>query len=153
MLTVAENRFARQAPFKSPLEGVIDYAWDAFVRAVSTRSIRDVSIGGGIGSFDLQPRRLGEIGVMENLRRENNRWIGDLTPKYEALRQNAILQYEVFVLSVKTYDEEKIARPEGVSRSGALVILQRGGVGALKAWPEGVFKTTKALFERANNLF
>lgn len=157
-MIAAADRFAgaRQL-FKSVLSGVPDAAWDAFVRAVSSRSIRDVSRGGGIGSFDLRPRRLGEIGVMVNLLRgDRGKWVGDLAPEYADLGRDATLQYRVFALSTKLYDadlvEGRIARPEGVSRSGALAVLHCGGKGAIDGWPRA-FKTTRETFDRANDIF
>jgi hypothetical protein len=157
--TASVNRFARPL-YKSALSGVTDAQWDAFVCACSTRVIQGLSPAQGIGSFDLHPRRLGELGVMVNLRRGRCTWTGDLVPAYADLRINAIRQYEVFVHSMKEYDgrlgdgsDLRLRPPPGASRSGALVILHCGGVGALEAWPERAFATTKALFERSNNLF
>lgn len=149
------ERFSRPL-FKSVLDGVSDVEWDAFVRALSTHTIRNVSLAGGIGSFDLRPRRLGELGVMINMRRDKRgAWVGDLAPKFEHLGANAGQQFEVFALSMKKYDIElaSTARPEGVSRSGRLAILHCGGSGALEKWPEGAFKTTKAIFDRSNGIF
>lgn len=152
----AANRF-RRVPLGSALPGVSDAAWDAFVRAMSARPIRSAAPSGGIGSFDLRQRRLGEIGVMANMRREAGRWVGDLLPQYARLGEDAAQQYQVFVLSTRLYDavqaEGRIPRPAGVTRSGALAILHCGGTEALRAWPEGAFKTTMETFGRANNIF
>ena len=155
----SQDRFARVL-FKSELPGVADAAWDAFVRAMSVSVIKGCSKGGGIGSFDLRPVRLGELSVMENLRREEappGRWVGDLAGRYAGLREDAILQYEVFVMSVRAYDEEilagEIAVPGGVTRSGAHAVLHCGRRQALAEWPEGAFKTTRELFNKVNNLF
>ena len=156
--SVALPRFTQPALFRSPLEGVHDATWDRFVRAMSTQMIRDISKGGGIGSFDLRPRRLGELGVLSNMRRdENRRWVGDFVAPYtrETFLQNAILQYKVFSLSMKKYDEElvKMNIPDGASHSGCLAILHCGGHGALEQWPDKAFKNTRTVFDRTNNIF
>ena len=159
-ITASADRFLRSVIRRSALDGVSDAAWDAFVRAMSVRTIRGVSLGGGIGTFDLRPRRLGEIGVMKNLRREGEppgRWVGDLESKYAALGDSSGQQYEVFVMSVRAYDEEilagEIAIPGGVTRSGAHAVLHCGRRQALAEWPEGAFKTTRELFNKVNNIF
>lgn len=159
MLTSAQKmeRFSRPL-FSSVLAGVSASAWDAFVRALSTSGMRTTAVSGAVGSFELRPRRLGEIGVLTNMRRDaGGRWVGDFVAPYseESIRLDANLQYEIFALSMKRYDDElsSLVRPEGASRSGCLAILHCGGRGALKRWPEGAFDTTKAIFDRANKLF
>jgi hypothetical protein len=151
------ERFARHL-LRSVLPGVTDVAWNKFVRAMSVQTIRDVSARGGIGSFDLPPRRLGELEVMVNLRRaDGGKWQVDLVPRYGSLGEDAILQGHIFSLSMKRYDEEigrgDLVLPEGVSRSGALGILHCGGRGALCAWPETRFESTRATFSRTNGIF
>ncbi len=163
-------RFAR-VPFKSELSDVADEAWDAFVRAIALyvapdstelrpRPIRHISISGGYGSFDLRPRRLAELGVLTNVRRdERGKCTGDFVPPYSEteLLRNSVLQYNLFVSSVKKYDEDiiegRVCLPDGVSRSGAHAVLHCGGRGALLRWPDGAFRTTQEVFDRTNNLF
>lgn len=151
--------FARRV-FKSPLVGVNDAAWDRFVVAMSTQAICGKSRYGGLGSFDLTPKRLGELGVLTNMRRQAKPpglWIGDFVAPYTETKflRDAEEQYVLFKRSTKLYDDEltHIARPEGVSRSGALAIMHRGGSEALTSWPARGFKTTREVFARANNLF
>lgn len=144
--------------FKSPLSEVTDAAWDAFVRTLSMRPIGATSEAGGIGSFDILPRRLGELGVMMNMRRgPDGKWTGDFVQPYsaESIRCDAGLQLRIFTLSMREYDKDLVGmtRPPGASRSGCLAILHRGGAGALGRWPGGAFRTTREIFERANNLF
>ena len=159
----AEAIASRRVVFRSPLQGVPDEAWDRFARIMSVQAIAGVSPGGGVGSFALRPRRLGEISchgepVMVNLHRgRGGAWEGDLSPGCQNLQRNAVQQYQVFVLSTRAYDEEmgrgEISRPPGVTRSGALAVLHCGGRAALSVWPAGAFKTTMGIFERTNNLF
>ena len=151
-------RFAEQRLFPSPLVDVPDEAWDVFLRASSTRKISEVSRSGAIGSFELRPRRLGELGVMVNLRRgPGGIWVGDLAPKYANLKVSGGKQREVFEISTKAYDDElsagTFAKPDGVTRSGAHAILHFGGRGAIESWPERAFLGTRAAFERTNGLF
>jgi hypothetical protein len=156
MLGAAMDRFAAE-PQRSILAGVSDAAFDAFQRAMASQRISDVSKE-GLGSFALGLRRLGELGVMANLRRaEAGRWCGDWVPPYSeaAFLGSLRLQAKIFHASVRNHDAELagLARPAGASRSGCLAILHRGGLGALREWPAGAFRSTKALFERANGLF
>jgi hypothetical protein len=157
MPQASENRFTKRSTLKSALPGVSDEAWDHFVRIMSTKSITNVSLGGAIGSFELRPRRLGQIGVMTNLRRgDKGIWEGDLVEKYEHLGRDATQQYQVFALSMRLFDEEmsggKVKIPPGVNRGGALAILHCGGKEALGMWPEKMFKTTKILFDKTNEI-
>lgn len=162
MLTAGSDgtgRFAR-VPFKSPLSGVSDVAWDAFALALSVRGVSATAASGGVGSFELRPRRLGELGILTNMHRdERGKWVGDyVLPDTEALiRCRPARQLEIFSLSMVAYDADLtsglLARPDGASRSGCLAILHCGGTGALERWPEGAFKTTRAIFDRVNGLF
>jgi len=151
------DRFTKRVLFPSFLPGVSNEACDAFVRAMSTQAITATSRAGWIGSFELRPRRLGEIEVMTNVRRGPHSWTGDLLPGYESLPKSGTKQYEVFARSNKLYDDQmtsgEIARPDGVSRSGALAVLHCGGREALVTWPKGAFKSTKILFEKTNGTF
>ena len=147
--SMATPRFTRTL-VESPLPGVTAPQWDALARACSVQGIRAISRSGGIGSYDMRPRRLGELGVMENLRRgPGGRWVGDLVQEYADLGVDLRLQNRVFAASMVAYDQEiasaALVLPEGVSRSGGLAILHRGGGGALRAWPEGAFAEARAL--------
>src|SRR5271165_4421423 len=120
-----ENLLVRKMVIKSPLPGVSSEKWDVFVRIMSVQLIKDVSLAGGIGSFDLRPRRLGELEVMTNLHRNDRGvWVGDLLPKFALIRSSLGLQYKIFEDSMKKYDaalvSEEIVKPENVSKSGAL---------------------------------
>jgi hypothetical protein len=160
-----ESRFTTSAStlLQSPLEGVSAEAWHKLMRKMSVQAIGDISESGGFGSFDLRARRLGELGVMANLRTERRGdrqiWVGDFVAPYteaEFLR-SLVVQTKVFKVSMKGYDLEMkagtIVRPEGVSRSGALAILHRGGKGALASWPSRALSDTIALHEAAKDIF
>lgn len=120
----------------SPIPGVSDDAWRAFVAAMTVRPAVDAEGAKGFGCFDLRPRRLAEIGVA--------------TPTtFEEC-------YTAFEKSVVTYVDDvragRLAVPEGVSEAGAIAILQRGGRGALAAYPD-MFPATREVYERAKECF
>lgn len=156
----AEDRF--NTILQSPLAGVSASVWSAFVRALDTQAIGAVSASGGYGSFDLRPRRLAELGYMQDLRStdRNGRTIqvgAFVHPFTEAkLLVDPILQYRILVTSIKGYDAEltagEVTKPAAVSRSGALAILHRGGRGALRTWPK-LFSDTQALYDATKGLF
>ena len=124
------------APLTSPLAGVSDDAWRSFVRAMTVRPAVDPEGAKGHGCFDLRPRRLAELDLA--------------TPStFEEC-------YAAFAKSVATYlddiDAERLTVPEGVSRAGALALLQRGGRGALAAYPD-MFTDTREVYDRARECF
>jgi len=156
----------RLAP--SPLVGVTDVAWNRFLGVMHVQAINAVSTSGGFGCFDLRPRRLAEIRIMRDVKLERRSRDEDLGGKRavyvgefvsstrEAFLNSFPMQLDAFVKSNRLYDivlRQELHRPEGVSRSGALAILHRGGKGALATWPEKALEETKALFERANLIF
>lgn len=161
-----ESRFgfaSASVLLQSPLEGVSAEAWHKFLRAMSVQAIGDISESGGFGSFDLRARRLGELGMMDNLRTERRGgrqvWVGDFVEPYNEVEflRNFVTQTTVFKASMKAYDAEMkagtIVRPEGVSRSGALAILHRGGRAALSNWPSRALGDTIALHEATKDIF
>jgi len=155
-----EDRF--HTILTSPLAGVSASAWSTFVRALDTQTIGAVSASGGYGSFDLRPRRLAELGYMQDLRSANRNGrtiqVGDfiLPLTEEKLLADPILQYKILVNSIKGYDAEltvgEVTRPTTVSRAGALAILHRGGRGALRAWPR-LFSDTQIIYTATQGLF
>jgi hypothetical protein len=161
--TAEAGRFSR-AHLLSPLEGVPDRAWEAYVRACSVAGVRERTSHGLFGSFAMRARRLGEIGVLECVRRDDRGvWVGDFVPPdtEEGFLASPARQIEVFSDSTRRYDVElsagvasgAIARPAGASRSGCLAILHCGGIGAIQRFPGGAFASTTRLFQATNNLF
>jgi hypothetical protein len=145
--------------YKSPLLGAVDAEWDKFVRLCSTCPIKNQSISGGVGSFDIRPRRLGELGVMTGMHRgEGGKWEGEFAAPYTAASFTLpSKQLEVFSLSMKKYEDDlragRLQKPKNVSLSGALAILHCGGEGALSSWPQNAFKSTTELFTKVNGIF
>ncbi len=165
---------------KSELPGVSDNDWTDFVFAMKVGQRSSISPSNGLGMFDMRYKRLADFKLVSNLRYERdpqtNRsvqiadWTGSLTRVDPATNQpvqtaksreeflaSAADQYDVFVRSMRAYAREivthKIKVPSGVSMSGALAILHRGGRAALAKWTEQQFESTKELFNRTNGVF
>lgn len=155
------RRFSERAA--SPLAGVPADAWRSLVAALDVQPISAVSTSGGLGSYDVRPRRLVEIGYAVNLRSSRTgagrqiyvcdfvlpwtqrRFLADPVAQYVVLTRSSSLYYEAM-------RSGELQRPDGVSLSGALAILHVGGRGALKGWPD-LFSDTRARFEAAQGLF
>lgn len=151
------------ACLESPLSGVSNEVWGKFYRTLKIQPSDQVSESGGLGAFDIRPRRLVELKYAEGLRTERTakgrqihvcefflpwteeKFLEDSIAQYVAFRRSMLLYY-----TAMTSGELKL--PEGVSKAGALAILHRGGEGALKSWPN-IFSDTRAVFDRVQGLF
>ena len=93
-------------------------------------------------------------------------WVGEFVSPLTQRRflSEPTIQYRTFVDSVKLYIDGlragTVAKPDGgfpcgMSLSGALAVLHRGGPGGLKNWGDESrrFDDTVALYERANGIF
>jgi hypothetical protein len=147
----------------SELVDVSDEGWALFVRSLEVQPIKTISSSGGLGSYDMRPRRLVELDRASNLRSvraHGKRHTYDCDFKApltkERFLDDVMLQYRVFSQSMKRYHEElrsgALKQPDGVSLAGALAILHVGGRGALRAWPE-LFDNTRARYEAAQGAF
>lgn len=160
-----------QRVLKSEIPNVSDEAWTRFVFAVKTAQPSAVSASNALGMFELKARRLADLGLVENIKRARSplgrlMWVGEFVSpltQREFLSKPAI-QYQAFVDSIKAYIEnlrtESIPKPDGgfplgMSLSGALAVLHRGGPNGLKSWndEENRFEDTVSLYERANGIF
>jgi len=161
-----------------------------------------ISKSGGLGMFDIRPRRLVELGYATGLRSErrptlhawNRRMVGgvlvwDAEKRCERCKvswtedadmatcpngrqiqtcefilpwtqsrflTNPLAQYTSMAQSMKIYydaiKDGKLVKPAEASTAGALVVLHRGGKGALGAWPK-LFEGTKRLYDRLQKIF
>ena len=150
---------------KSPLVGVADAPWTDFVFSMKVGDRETVSGSNGLGLFDVRYKRLRDFGLVENVHYERdpvtNRsvqvayWVPPLTR--DLFLKSASAQYKVFVASMSAYFRElrarELALPKGVSASGALAILHRGGPGALAKWGERQFEATRDLCRLCNGVF
>jgi hypothetical protein len=143
---------------ESPLEGVSAAAWQRFISALEVQPVGQVSDSGGLGAFDMRPRRLVELGYATNLRRIDNRQCCDFTSPWSQSRFLADLfaQHTVLSKSMRSYYDAlrrgELVKPKEVSMSGALAVLHIGGRGALAAWPK-LFTNTRALYDATRGAF
>lgn len=148
---------------KSPLSGISHEAWSQFVAALEVQPIRAVSESGGLGAYDIRPRRLQELGlarVGKRTRSARGRFKNEcefVPPLTQAQFLNdPVTQYRALVLSITAYHRDltsgKLRKPEDISLAGALAILHRGMREALKSWPD-LFSDTRALHDRAQGAF
>lgn len=156
------HRFASN--LESPLEGVHNDAWQRFVSALEVLPINAVSKSGGLGSYDIRPRRLVELGYATGLRSlrtdEGHRQVQacDFAPPWTKARflADPVAQYTVLAKSTRAYYDAlrrgELMRPSDVSIAGALAILHIGGRGALAGWPK-LFEHTRAIYESARGAF
>jgi hypothetical protein len=147
----------------SPLAGIPAHAWRRFVAALKVQNFDRVSIGGGLGAYNIRPRRLVEIGRAKHFRRVQDidgpaKQVCDFIAPWteERFLADPTAQYAVLVKSMRLYYDAlrdgTVKRPTGVSLAGALVVLHAGGRGALEGWPD-LFDDTKALFEATRGMF
>jgi hypothetical protein len=175
---------------ESPLRGVTRDAWRTFYVGLEMQAPGEISESGGLGMFDIRPRRLVELGYATGLRSERrpvqHKWIGERCTRCKLTRSedveqetcpngrqiqvcefilpwtqtrflgNPYAQYTAFAQSMRLYydalREGNLAKPKDVSVAGALVMLHRGGRGALEAWPQ-IFAGTKTLFDKVQKAF
>lgn len=157
------------SPSTSPLEGVSEISWRYFVVAMSTkqdgaaRPFKSISDSGGLGAFDMRPRRLVELKYATGLTRKKSakgRHIYEcvfVAPRtQEKFLSNPVTQNVAFCESMAEYHKAMqsgvLKRPKDCSLAGALALLHIGGRGALKSWPK-LFENTRAQYERAAKLF
>ncbi len=147
----------------SPLPNVSDASWAQFVRLLETQDVRAVSNSGGFGAYDMRPKRLAELRIVRLAglgRSRNNRqhYECEFIPPWnqDKFLSDPRLQYRVLVMSMAKYAEEMrsglIQKPEDLSLSGALAILHRGMIGALKGYPK-LFDDTRQLLSQAQGVF
>lgn len=85
-MTAAVGRFRNVGP-SSQLNGVSNAAWQHLVAALEVQSITVVSPSGGLGAYDMRPRRLVELGYATNprTRRQPHEWL--TSPEVDVCRQ------------------------------------------------------------------
>lgn len=157
-MSVCVARTFSAAPImRSPLSGVTNEAWTKFVRVLEVQPLSAVSESNTIGMFAHRPRRLVDIGIMEkprHFRAPNERMVcaAEFVPPMTDILflKSPLAQYEALVASMVGYAKEYEKVPDGFSFAGMLAILHRAGPPGLRG---KMFDETKALFERAKDLF
>jgi hypothetical protein len=146
----------------SELPGVTDEQWRAFVRGMITAKLEEVSTANALGLFEMMPRRLVDLGLANKLKRMRKDgktiYVAEMWhPLTSAMfLRSPLLQYRTFVASMQDYSarlDKSIARPDGVSRAGALAVLHRAGPKGLEAWPAKTFARTKMIHDRVAGVF
>lgn len=158
--------------FTSPFQKVSDEKWTEFVNAMRTAELGDVSDSNALGAFEMKMRRLGDLGLVKNLRcvrsPDTNRliWEGDFVSPMTAKRflSDPDAQYRAFSDSMRDYrkriKKREIPWPEGglvdgTTFSGVLAILHRAGPKGIAnfADPEKRFPETEELYNKVNGIF
>ena len=124
----------------SPLLGVSDAEWTAFVQAMRTRGPRDVSQSGAVGAWEMRSRRVEELGFS----------VG-------ALLASEILQCRAFGVSTAEYDVRVLggAAPAVMTRAEALCFLHRTApkTGDVVSWSRKMTASTRVLCEKVRGCF
>jgi hypothetical protein len=175
---------------ESPLRGVTREAWRSFYAGLQVQPHNTISESGGLGIFDIRPRRLVELGYATGLhsmrRPTQHAWLSGVCSRCRSTRtaqtdvetcsngrqiqicefilpwtqarflSNAYAQYAALAQSMRLYYDAlrdgKLVKPKDASMAGSLVVLHRGGRGALEAWPK-LFSGTKTLFNKVQKAF
>jgi len=155
---------------KSALPNVSDEAWTQFAIAMRTQEPGAVSASNEMGMFAMRPRRLGDFGLMRDLKKVRTpmntmAWVGKWVPPMteEAFLASPKMQYKIFAASMRRYveglDNEMIPTPDDLpddmTLSGVLAVLHRCGPNGLMNWggDGDKFEDTMALYNRANGVF
>lgn len=148
----------------SELQGIDDVAWAEFVRGMATSDATRVSESNALGMFELTPRRLEDLGLVDGVTRAhvNGRtmWVAKFVPPMTAAKflRNPRAQYNAFSRSMKDYkariERGEIVKPVEMKLSGALAILHWGGPKGLENWSRGSrFSTTEMAYNRVAEVF
>ncbi len=163
MTSAAKNEVSEiTLPLKSPFAQASNEEWTSFVRTMMTAPTTAVSPSNHLGAFEMTPRRLGDLGLVDNLKRIKSKkssrinWTGKFIAPLtsDLFLKNLSLQYRAFTVSMENYyskfTESGVRLPPEVSLSGALAVCHRAGIAGLKG-PR--FPRTQESFERANGIF
>lgn len=156
---------------ESPFEGVSDYRWTKFVRAIATGKPK-VSSTNHIGLFMFAYPRLVELDAATNLRKDDKgRHLADLTLSPEMSMEEFLAspeaQYKVFEGSMEQYNGRlnplrryigQSAEGKKITWSGLLGIAHRAGITGLKSWLENPgersrFPNTTSTFLKTTEVF
>lgn len=154
-----------QRALSSQLPGVSDERWTQFVERMMTSKFDAVSDSNAVGAFEMMPRRLADLGLVERLARSKSPagrivYVAEFVPPMTSDRflRSPEAQYDAFCASMRDYDARmssgEIARDPSMSRSGALALLHRCGPKGLETWRAGErFDNTKKIYENTAGIF
>lgn len=169
------GRVRRAAPInlRSPLPEASDDQWARFVRLMQVGDVAAVTPTGQVGVFQTRLKRLEDLGLARDVRRASRdgspRWSATFKPPLTLARLLAdpLLQYRIFVVSMKRYRDEVLARHrdaigkeiEGkpATLSGLMAVSQHAGP-ALGSWIANEadrrrFQQTTAAYNRTTGVF
>jgi len=160
--------------FRSPLPEASDEQWARFVRLMQVGDVAAVTPTGQIGIFQTRLKRLEDLGLVRDVRRVQHAgaapsWTATFRPPLTLARllSDPLLQYRIFVVSMKRYRDEVLARHrdaigkviEGkpATLSGLIAVSQHAGP-ALGSWigseaDRKRFKQTTAAYGRTTGVF
>ena len=175
----AAGALALEAPepevIASPLAGVADDDWSAFVRRARVAQLGSVSPSYRLGAYALSARELTDVGVMVSAHKGdyNGRrgvWLGIWAPgRTQAdFLASAAQQYTALADLTQLHAKAILARHRGViggkideqdvTLSGLLAVARKAGIGGLRQWvssseDRAAFPESGALFNRFNGIF
>ena len=175
----ARLRDERQPPprktsvFRSPIPEASDEQWARFVRLMQTGDVAAVTPTGQLGIFQTRLKRLEDLGLVREVQRVQRdgapSWTATFRPPLTLARvlSDPLLQYRIFVASMKRYRDEILARHRGTigteiegkpaTLSGLMAVSQHAGP-ALASWLANEadrrrFKQTTAAYGRTTGVF
>jgi len=142
------------AAIKAPdwLPEATDETWMQYLRAVGSGRTALVSKGGLIGMFLTGARRLGELGVMVNVKKQRHPnpdikttiWWGEFAPDYADYLTSAPKQYAVFAKELESLRGTVLARfrsyigqvkaEKKATLSGLLTLSRQAGLAGMADW-------------------
>lgn len=159
--------------FRSPIPEASDEQWAQFVGLMQAADVAAVSPTGQVGVFQTRLKRLEDLGFAHDVRRVQRdgtaTWKATFRPPLTLARllSDPLLQYRIFVVSMKRYRDEVLARHrEAIGKdiegkpatlSGLMAVSQHAGP-ALASWlasqaDRARFKQTTAAYGRTTGVF
>ena len=160
--------------FRSPLPEASDAQWARFVRLMQVGDVAAVTPTGQVGIFQTRLKRLEDLGLVSDVRRVHHAgtapsWTATFRPPLTLARllSDPLLQYRIFVVSMKRYRDEVLARhrdaigkvieDKPATLSGLIAVSQHAGP-ALGSWIASEadrkrFKQTTAAYSRTTGVF
>ncbi len=145
----AGRRRHHTALYPSPVPEASDEQWARFVRLMQTGDIAAVSPSGQVGLFQTRLKRLEDLGLARDVKRIKSdggpRWTATFRPPLtlQRLLADPLLQYRIFVVSMKRYRNAVLGEHRGVigteidgkraTLSGLLAVAHHAGP-ALSSW-------------------
>ena len=160
--------------FRSPIPEASDEQWMLFVRLMQVGDVAAVTPTGQVGVFQTRLKRLEDLGLVRDVRRVQGAggapsWTATFRPPLTLVRllSDPLLQYRIFVVSMKRYRNEVLAHHRNAfgtqiegkpaTLSGLMAVSQHAGP-ALGSWLASEadrqrFKQTTAAYGRTTGVF